>query len=140
MELNECMNFLLSVTQNKVFKYFSKYLEESDITPAQYGVLNCLWTEGKISPKRIGELLYLEAPTVSGILDKMQKLNLIDREIDPNNRRNVLVTSTEKADQIRNAIKKASNEMNKNVLQELTDQEKEALKKGLFKIIKTELS
>ena len=70
----------------------------------------------------------------------MQKLNLIDREIDPNNRRNVLVTSTEKADQIRNAIKKASNEMNKNVLQELTDQEKEALKKGLFKIIKTELS
>ena len=27
MELNECMNFLLSVTQNKVFKYFSKYLE-----------------------------------------------------------------------------------------------------------------
>ncbi|PFB13680.1 MarR family winged helix-turn-helix transcriptional regulator [Bacillus cereus] len=140
MELNECMNFLLSVTQNKVFKYFSRYLGEYDITPAQYGVLNCLWTEGKISPKRIGELLYLEAPTVSGILDKMQKLNLIVREIDPNNRRNVLVTSTEKADQIRNAIKKASNEMNINVLQELNDQEKEALKKGLYKIIKTELS
>ena len=66
--------FLLSVSQNKVFKYFSKLLEEYGLTPAQYGVLNCLWREGQLSPKQIGELVYLEAPTVSGILDKMQKL------------------------------------------------------------------
>lgn len=140
MNLNECINFLLSVSQHKVYKYFNRYLEEFEITPAQYGVLNCVWTEGKISPKRIGELLYLEAPTVSGILDKMQKMDLIDREIDPANRRNVLVTSTEKANQLQHAIQKASMEMNKNVLQELNDQEIEVLKKGLSKIIGTELS
>lgn len=140
MNLNECINFLLSVSQHKVYKLFNRYLEEFEITPAQYGVLNCVWTEGKISPKRIGELLYLEAPTVSGILDKMQKMDLIDREIDPANRRNVLVTSTEKANQLQHAIQTASMEMNKNVLQELNDQEIEALKKGLSKIIGTELS
>lgn len=140
MNLNECINFLLSVSQHKVYKYFNRYLEEFEITPAQYGVLNCVWTEGKISPKRIGELLYLEAPTVSGILDKMQKMDLIDREIDPANRRNVLVTSTEKANQLQHAIQTASMEMNKNVLQELNDQEIEALKKGLSKIINAELS
>ncbi|BBP89614.1 hypothetical protein BsIDN1_32320 [Bacillus safensis] len=50
------------------------FLEECDLTPAQYGVLNCLWREGQLSPKQIGELVYLEASTVSGILDKMQKL------------------------------------------------------------------
>lgn len=140
MNLNECINFLLSVSQHKVYKYFNRYLEEFEITPAQYGVLNCVWTEGKISPKRIGELLYLEAPTVSGILDKMQKMDLIDREIDPANRRNVLVTSTEKANELRDVIQAASMEMNKNVLQELNDQEIEALKKGLSKIINAELS
>ncbi|WP_413366639.1 MarR family winged helix-turn-helix transcriptional regulator [Lysinibacillus sp. 3P01SB] len=140
MNLNECINFLLSVSQHKVYKLFNRYLEEFEITPAQYGVLNCVWTEGKISPKRIGELLYLEAPTVSGILDKMQKMDLIDREIDPANRRNVLVTSTEKANELRDVIQAASMEMNKNVLQELNDQEIEALKKGLSKIIGTELS
>lgn len=140
MNLNECINFLLSVSQHKVYKLFNRYLEEFEITPAQYGVLNCVWTEGKISPKRIGELLYLEAPTVSGILDKMQKMDLIDREIDPANRRNVLVTSTEKANELRDVIQAASMEMNKNVLQELSDQEIEALKKGLSKIINTELS
>lgn len=140
MNLNECINFLLSVSQHKVYKLFNRYLEEFEITPAQYGVLNCVWTEGKISPKRIAELLYLEAPTVSGILDKMQKMDLIDREIDPANRRNVLVTSTEKANELRDVIQAASMEMNKNVLQELNDQEIEALKKGLSKIIGTELS
>lgn len=140
MKLNECINFLLSVSQHKVYKYFKHSLEEYEITPAQYGVLNCLWSEGKISPKRIGELLYLEAPTVSGILDKMQKMDLINREIDPANRRNVLVTSTDKANQLRDDIQIASMEMNKNVLQELTDQEIEALKKGLSKIMNAELS
>lgn len=139
LKLDECINFLLSVAQHKVHKHFNHQLEKFDITPAQYAVLNCLWTEGKITPKRIGELLYLEAPTVSGILDKMQKMNLIEREIDPTNRRNVFVTSTEKANQLRSNIEATSIEMNENVLQKLSEEEIAALKKGLAAVIKAEL-
>lgn len=138
MELKECINFLLSVSQNKVFKYFSKLLEEYGVTPAQYGVLNCLWREGQLSPKQIGEMVHLEAPTVSGILDKMQKAELIERSVDPNNRRNVLVKATEKSNEIREEVEAATNKLNDKVLQDLTESDTEALKKALEAIIKSD--
>lgn len=137
MELKECINFLLSVSQNKVFKYFSKLLEEYGLTPAQYGVLNCLWREGQLSPKQIGELLYLEAPTVSGVLDKMQKADLIERSVDPNNRRNVLVLATQKSTEIRDKVEAATIKLNNTVLQNLSDSDKVELKKALDIIIKS---
>lgn len=132
------MNFLLSVSQNKVFKYFSKLLEEYGVTPAQYGVLNCLWKEGQLSPKQIGEMVYLEAPTVSGILDKMQKAGLIERSVDPNNRRNVLVTVTSKSNSIKENIESATINLNTMVLQNLSDNEQNVLKKALETIIKSD--
>lgn len=138
MELKDCMNFLLSVSQNKVFKYFSKLLEVHGVTPAQYGVLDCLWKEGQLSPKQIGAMVYLEAPTISGILDKMQKANLIDRSVDPNNRRNVLVTATPKSYEIREKVESATRDMNNKVLQNLTDEEQDGLKKALETIIKAD--
>lgn len=138
MELKECINFLLSVSQNKVFKYFSKLLEEYGVTPAQYGVLNCLWREGQLSPKQIGEMVHLEAPTVSGILDKMQKAELIERSVVPNNRRNVLVIATEKSNEIREEVEAATNKLNDKVLQDLTESDTEALKKALEVIIKSD--
>ncbi|AMX00929.1 MarR family winged helix-turn-helix transcriptional regulator [Rummeliibacillus stabekisii] len=138
MELKECINFLLSVSQNKVFKHFSKLLEEYGVTPAQYGVLNCLWREGQLSPKQIGEMVHLEAPTVSGILDKMQKAELIERSVDPNNRRNVLVIATEKSNEIREEVEAATNKLNDKVFQDLTESDTEALKKALEAIIKSD--
>lgn len=140
MELKDCINFLLSASQNKVFKYFSKLLADYGVTPAQYGVLNCLWREGQLSPKQIGEMVFLEAPTVSGILDKMQKAELIERSIDPKNRRNVLVMATQKSEVIRDEIEAATIKLNNKVLQNLSDSDTEVLKKALEVIIKSDFS
>ena len=35
MEIRNCINFILSNTQNSVFSYFKKRLQEFDITPSQ---------------------------------------------------------------------------------------------------------
>ncbi|PYH25542.1 hypothetical protein US8_03822 [Bacillus altitudinis] len=105
------------------------------MTPAQYGVLNCLWREGQLSPKQIGELVYLEASTVSGILDKMQKADLIERTIDPKNRRNILVEATQKSLAIREKVEAATIELNNTALQNLSNDDKVVLKKALYTII-----
>ncbi|WP_397539029.1 MarR family winged helix-turn-helix transcriptional regulator [Rummeliibacillus pycnus] len=138
MELKDCINFLLSASQNKVFKFFSKRLEECGVTPGQYGVLNCLWREGQLSPKQIGEMLYIEAPTVSGILDKLQKAEFIERSVDPNNRRNVLVMATQKSNEIRDEVIAATIELNNKVLENLSDSDKVVLQKSLETIIKSD--
>lgn len=137
--LNNCMNFLLSVSQHKVFKYYSKLLQEYNITPAQVGILTCLWSKGQLTPKEIGKMLCLEAPTISGLLDKMQKQELINREIDVNNRRVVCVTTTKKANSMKLNVEKATKKMNQEVLCSFSEDEIILLKKFLNQIINTEL-
>ncbi|EZW49173.1 hypothetical protein U970_02627, partial [Staphylococcus aureus 56824-10] len=37
MELDNCINYLLSISQNKVFKHFKSLLNPYNTTPAEYG-------------------------------------------------------------------------------------------------------
>ncbi len=135
MEVRECINFLLGASQNVVFKYFAQELSEYGVTPAQYGVLNCLWQYGDLSPSKIRELLILEASSVSGILDRMQKNDLIDRQIDPNNRRAIIVSPTEKSMGVKEGVEAVVQNMNSKYLEPFSEEERKVLKKALLKII-----
>ena len=64
MELNQCINYLLTTSQHRVFQEVSKRLENYDVTPVQYGVLYCLWTGDKTTPKEIASELKLENSTI----------------------------------------------------------------------------
>lgn len=135
MDVRDCINFLLSASQNKVFKYFSNRLSEYGITPAQYGVLNCLWQYGDLSPSRIREILILEASSISGILDRMQKSDLIERRIDPNNRRAIIVSPTKKAMSLKDDVEVIVDDMNEKFLSPFTTKEQELLKKRYVKLL-----
>lgn len=135
MDVRSCINFMLSSSQNTVFKYFSKRLSEYNITPAQYGVLNCLWQYGDISPSKIREILILEPSSVSGVLDRMQKNGLIERHIDQNNQRAIVVTLTEKSKAMKDGVQAIVKEMNDKFLAPFTEEEKAILQKMLLTII-----
>lgn len=138
--LDNCMNYLLSVSQHKVFKLYSQMLEEYDVTPAQAGILTCIWSMEHITPKEISQQLHLEAPTISGILDKMQKQGLVDRKVDPKNRRVVFVSATEKAYALKEGIEKATQSMNSIVLSSFSEEETNFLKDFLSRFIKKDFS
>ena len=139
MELVRCINFLLSAAQHNVFQYLSGQLAPYGITPGQYGVLNCLWTHKELTPKQIGEILHLEASSVSGILDRMQKNGLIERTTDPENRRAVRVSPTQKAMDLQLPIGRIIYDMNAYVMETFSEQEREALLQSLTVIANREL-
>ncbi|WP_130870192.1 MarR family winged helix-turn-helix transcriptional regulator [Intestinimonas massiliensis (ex Afouda et al. 2020)] len=131
MELENCINFLLSTAQHNVFQYLNSQLAEYGITPAQYGVMNCLWKYRELTPKQIGELLHLEASSVSGILERMQNNGLLERNVDPENRRMIRVSPTQKTLDLQSAIEKIILEMNERVLAPFTRQEQERIRQSL---------
>jgi MarR family transcriptional regulator, transcriptional regulator for hemolysin len=51
-----------------------------------------------LTQKEIAQRLGLEGPTLIPIIDKMEKDNLVVREVDPADRRNNRIYRTEKAD------------------------------------------
>ena len=135
MELKECINFLLTTAQHTVFQYLSQRLAPYDITPSQYGILNCLWiNDGTCLPRQIAELLCLETSTVSGILDRMQKKDLIDRVINPENRREILVMITPTGEALKAPVLKIIDEVNEEVLKDFSPKETEFIRKSLRQI------
>lgn len=135
MELKECINFLLTTAQHTVFQYLSQRLAPYDITPSQYGILNCLWiNDGTCLPRQIAELLCLKTSTVSGILDRMQKKDLIDRVINPENRREILVMITPKGEALKAPVLKIIDEVNEEVLKDFSPKETEFIRKSLRQI------
>lgn len=132
MELEQCINYLLSIAQNTVFKKFSGKLEPYGITPSQYGVLNCLWSGQAETPKQLCGCLRLEASSISSILDRMQVNGLIERNIDPNDRRTIRVNVTDRGEALRNPIMEIINNINQDALNFLEPEQKAFLLKTLL--------
>ena len=125
MEYVNCINFLLTVAQHEVFLTFSEWLSKYGITPGQYGVLACLWKDETLSPKEIATILRVENSTISGVLDRMQKRGLIDRVLNPNNRRSITVKATKEGMALKEPVMKTIDELNDLVLRDFSPQERE---------------
>jgi len=91
MELKDCINFQLSNAQNAVFSYFKSMLAPFDVTPIQYALLKCLWTEDMQPPTQLAQMLQLDTSTVSGLLDRLEKKGLIERIYNTQDRRGIHV-------------------------------------------------
>lgn len=127
MEYTKCINFLLTIAQHEVFLIFSENLSHYGITPGQYGVLACLWKDQTLTPKEIATILRVENSTISGVLDRMQKRGLIDRVLNPNNRRSISVKATDEGWALKEPIQKMIEELNEQVLRNFSPAEREEL-------------
>ena len=73
MQLNECINFMLTNVQNAVFLCFKKQLQQYNVTPIQYALLKCLWDEDEQAPSQLAQRLYLDSSTVTGIMSRLEE-------------------------------------------------------------------
>lgn len=91
MEISDCINFILSNTQNAVFSYFKKKLQEFDITPSQYSLLSCLRSQDHQTPSQLAQAMKLDTSSITGILSRMEKKDLIGRSESQEDRRSVSI-------------------------------------------------
>lgn len=131
MELEQCVNFVLTKAQNAVQQLFKAELAPYGVTPGQYAVLKCLWDENGQTAKQLSERLYLDGSTVTGILDRMENKTLINRQPDSKDRRAVRVMLTEQGKALEGPVNATIELANKKALQKLNPQESVLLKKLL---------
>ncbi|MDY4834129.1 MarR family winged helix-turn-helix transcriptional regulator [Frisingicoccus sp.] len=131
MQLEECVNYLLTTAQHSVFLKMTEKLSVFDLTPVQYAVLYCLWENDKKSPKEIAERLKLENSTISGILERMEKKGLIKRMISKEDRRFIQIMLTEKGAALEEDVLAAVDKVNEEVMSVFSKEECENLKTQL---------
>lgn len=80
-------------------------LERFDLDPAFYGVLVELDDEPGIDQRRLGVALGIDRTTIGEIVDELEKRGLVDRTVDPSDRRARVLKLTEKGNALRLAIR-----------------------------------
>ena len=135
MKMEECINYLLTGAQHRVFQEMKNELKIYDLTPIQYGVLKCIWEKKLSNPKEIAVQLGIENSTISGILERMESKGFVFREIDPDDRRYIKVTLSDKAKELEKPVNATVLKVNENVLKGYTEEEVVQFKKYLKKMM-----
>jgi MarR family transcriptional regulator, transcriptional regulator for hemolysin len=69
------------------------------ITSRQWEVLACISHDGELSQSELAERMHIEAPTLVGVLDRMERDGWIVRVTDDNDRRRKLIRPTPRAEE-----------------------------------------
>jgi DNA-binding MarR family transcriptional regulator len=93
--------FKLNRVRRKIHRYYEEKLAQFKITPAQFYVLSALWDKDEIKFKDLAKRLDMDGATLTGVLDRMEKRDFIQRNEDTRDRRSVLVCLTSKSKEIR---------------------------------------
>ena len=92
--LNNQLCFALYAATNSVIRYYRIYLNEIGITYTQYLVLLVLWESESSSINSIAKTLKLDSPTITPIVQKLEKMNLLKRTRSEDDERVVIVSLT----------------------------------------------
>ena len=129
MELYECINFLLETTRNSVHAYFKGKLAPFDVTPIQYALLKCLWKTDMQTPSQLAQTLKIDASTTTGVVERLERKNLVERVYSKTDRRSVHVCLTASGAALQKGVEAAILEANKEVLSDFSDEEAILFKK-----------
>jgi DNA-binding MarR family transcriptional regulator len=96
LKLSSQVCFPIYSASRLITKAYRPYLEEMGITYPQYLVLMVLWENDDLSVNQITEELLLNTNTLSPLLKRMEKMELLQRNRSSEDERSVIVHLTEK--------------------------------------------
>ena len=116
LQLSNQICFPVYTTSKLITKTYTSYLSELGITYPQYLVLLVLWEKDEISVNQITEKLFLNTNTLSPLLKRMEKMDLIKRSRSEQDERKVIVELTPKGNQMKNDALSIPGNLLKNLL------------------------
>ena len=117
-------------------------LSDLGLTSSQFAVLRDLYTHRDsenihqdLTPAFIALRLHADRPTISGIVERLVKQGWVERVTNPEDRRSQLILLTDKAMELLPTMEAISNDTMEKAMHGLKEEEVEALKTYLTKII-----
>ncbi len=105
------------------------------IAPSHGDILVCLYDKNGLSVKELAEKIHRTQPTVTVLIDKLQKLGYVERIKSCEDSRVTLIKLTKKGVQLEPIFREISDKINSVIYGGLTDTEKEQLEHLLERIL-----
>ena len=104
------------------------------LVPSHGDILVCLYQNDKMTMKEIAEKIHRTRPTVTVLVDKLEKLGYLKREISQNDNRYTYITLTKKGQDFKPVFEKISEDLNNMLYKNLSEEESDILENLLQKI------
>lgn len=101
LKLDNQICFPLYACAKEIVRRYKPFLDEIDLTYTQYITMMVLWEEKQINVKELGNRLFLDSGTLTPVLKRLEQKNLIVRQRDSKDERNLIVSVTEDGELMR---------------------------------------
>ena len=118
-------------------RLFSKLLTKYglDFSSSQGRILFVLWNQNHLTMSEIGKKTSLANNTLTNVIDRMVKQNYLVREVNPKNRREVIISLTDFAISLKEKNEEVSQEMTKIFYENLNEEEIISFEETLEKLL-----
>ena len=131
--LDDQGGFLMRVAMQRHTSIFTSRMIEG-LTQTQFAALAKLYEVGPCSQNHLGRLIYLDAATIKGVVDRLHLRGLVTALNDPKDRRRRAVSLTDRGRQVTEAAMRVAAEITAATLAPLTADEQRQISKLLRKL------
>ena len=131
--VDDQIGFLLRVTMQRHTAIFMSRMT-GKLTQTQFAALAKLLEVGACSQNQLGRLIYLDAATIKGVVDRLKLRKLVTTQADPDDRRRRAVTLTGQGRNVANAAVKLAAGITATTLVPLTAEEQRVIVRLLKKL------
>ncbi len=131
--LDDQVGFLMRVAMQRHTAIFTARMIEG-LTQTQFAALAKLYEVGPCSQNHLGRLIYLDAATIKGVVDRLGARGFVTALNDPTDRRRRAVALTERGRQVTAAAIKVAAEITAATLKPLTAEEQRQVTRLLKKL------
>ena len=131
--LDEQVGFLMRAAMQRHTAIFTKRMVEA-LTQTQFAALAKLYEVGPCSQNHLGRLIYLDAATIKGVVDRLGARGFVTALNDPTDRRRRAVTLTERGRAVTEEAMRVATKITAATLAPLTEDERRLVTRLLKKL------
>lgn len=139
---NNYMSAILSLI-SKIHEKGNRFIIEElknngaeGLVPSHGDILVCLYKNSKMTMKDIANCIHRTKPTVTVLVDKLEKLGYLKREASNEDNRSTNIVLTQKGKDFQTTFEKISKNLNEMLYKNLSPEESELMEKLLRKVLK----
>jgi DNA-binding MarR family transcriptional regulator len=111
---------LMAKLHRSLRRNYDRQLKNFGLTPCQFEVLMTLWSEDGIVLGELRRRVSRDGPTITGVVDRMEKKMLVKRTRDPHDRRVVKVHLTSKGENMKEDLERTKKQVMEKITKSLS--------------------
>ena len=115
--IENCISFQIGKAAQQVSRRAKELLAPFGVTPVQYAVLKCLDESAGMSGAELGSRIALDSASITGVVDRLVALGLLERRPDERDRRVQRLFPTPKGTSQQADLDRAMDLLNKHAAQ-----------------------